>query len=57
MRPTASISSAMCLTAVSTALRDCVISSTAAVVADCTACEALAMSWLAETMVSAVFCR
>ena len=41
MRPTASISSAICWTAVSTAARDCVISPTAAVVAVCTACEAL----------------
>ena len=24
---------------------------------DCTACDALAMSWLAETIVSAVFCK
>ena len=44
IRPTASISSAMCCTAVSTAVRDCVISPTAANVADCTAFEAPAMS-------------
>ena len=44
MRPTASISSAMCRTAVSTAVRDWVISSTAAEVADCTAFDAPAMS-------------
>ena len=44
MRPTASINSAMCCTAVSTALRDWVMSSTAAEAADCTAREALAMS-------------
>jgi hypothetical protein len=44
MRPTASINSAMCRTAVSTAWRDCVMSSTAADAADCTAREALAIS-------------
>ena len=43
MRPTASISSAMCLTAVSTASRDWVMSSTAAEAAVCTDFEASAM--------------
>ena len=43
MRPTAATSSAMCRTAVSTAARDWVISVTAEVVADCTACDALAI--------------
>ena len=43
MRATASISSAMCWTAVSTTARDWVISPTAAVAAVCTACDALAM--------------
>jgi len=44
MRPTASTSSAICFTAVSTAVRDWVISPTAAEVADCTEREAPAMS-------------
>ena len=44
MRPTASISAAICWTAVSTAARDWVISPTAAELADCTAREAVAMS-------------
>jgi len=47
----------MWLTAVSTALRDCAISPTAADVVVCTACDALAISWLAETIVSAVSWR
>ena len=44
MRPTASINSAICCTAVSTTARDWVISPTAAEVADCTAREASAIS-------------
>src|SRR5579883_748299 len=56
MRPTASTSSAMWRTAVSTTLRDWVISFTASALADCTVFEASAMSWLAVTMVCAVCC-
>ncbi len=54
---TAATSSEMWLTAASTAPRDCAISPTAADGVVCTACDALAMSWLAETIVSAVFWR